>query len=136
FSVFLRIDVDRYPAFLFSGLLPWIWFATSLQQGVTCILDGAGFITRAQFPAEVLPVVTVTTNAANFLLSLPVLFVFLLAFRIELGWPLLVLPLLMAVEYLLVLGLVLVVCALDVYFRDMQHIILHVLTLVQFLIPI
>ena len=59
FSVYFRLDMEKYPAFLFAGLLPWIWFASSLQQGVTCILDGAGLVTRSQFPAEVLPVVTV-----------------------------------------------------------------------------
>src|SRR5262245_26748859 len=62
FSVYLRVEVERYPAFLFTGLLPWIWFASSLQQGVTSILDGAPLVTRSQFPAEVLPVVALTTN--------------------------------------------------------------------------
>lgn len=136
FSVYFRLDMEKYPAFLFAGLLPWIWFASSLQQGVTCILDGAGLVTRSQFPAEVLPVVTVTTNTVNFLLTLPLLLVFLLAFRVRLGPALLALPLLIVLEYLLVLGPVLIFAALNVQFRDLQHIILHLLTVLQFLTPI
>ena len=136
FSVYFRLDMEKYPAFLFAGLLPWIWFASSLQQGVTCILDGAGLVTRSQFPAEVLPVVTLTTNTLNFLLTLPLLFVFLLAFRVKLGPALLALPLLIALEYLLALGPVLILAALNVQFRDLQHIILHLLTVLQFLTPI
>src|SRR5712692_4304877 len=85
FSLYFRLDMDKYPAFLFAGLLPWIWFASSLQQGATCILDSAGLITRSQFPAEVLPVVTLTANTINFLLTLPLLFLFLLAFRVKVG---------------------------------------------------
>ena len=107
FSVYFRLDMEKYPAFLFSGLLPWIWFSSSLQQGVTSILDGAGLVTRSQFPAEVLPVVTVTSNAVNFLLTLLLLFPFLLAFQIRLGIGLLVLPILIGIEYLLALGRVL-----------------------------
>jgi ABC-type polysaccharide/polyol phosphate export permease len=103
---------------------------------VTCILDGAGLVTRSQFPAEVLPVVTLTANTVNFLLTLPLLFLFLLAFRVRLGAPLLVLPGLIALEYVLALGLVLILAALNVYFRDLQHIILHLLTLLLFLTPI
>ena len=136
FSVYFRLDMEKYPVFLFAGLLPWIWFSSSLQQGVTCILDGAGLVTRSQFPAEVLPVVTLTTNTLNFLLTLPLLFVFLFAFRVKLGPALLALPLLIALEYLLALGPVLILAALNVQFRDLQHIILHLLTVLQFLTPI
>ena len=136
FSVYFRLDMEHYPAFLFTGLLPWLWFASSLQQGVTSILDGAGLVTRSQFPAEVLPVVTVLANTVNFLLTLPLLFAFLLAFRVQLGPPLLVLPVLIALEFLLGLGLVLIAAAVNVRFRDLQHIIVHLITVLQFLTPI
>jgi lipopolysaccharide transport system permease protein len=136
FNVYFRLDMERYPAFLFTGLLPWIWFSSSLQQGVTSILDGAGLVTRSQFPAEVLPVVTVTSNAVNFLLTLPLLLAFLFAFRVRVGTALFVLPLLVALEYVLVLGPVLMLAALDVHFRDLQHIVLHLLMILQFLTPI
>ncbi len=136
FSVYFRLDIDKYPAFLFSGLLPWIWFSSSLQQGVTCILDGAGLVTRSRFPAEVLPVVALTANTVNFLFTLPLLFVFLLAFHVTLGMPVLVLPVLIGLQYLLTLGPVLILAPANVHFRDLQHIILHLLTVGQFLTPI
>ena len=136
FSVYFRLDIERYPAFLFSGLLPWIWFSSSLQQGVTCILDGAGLVTRSRFPAEVLPVVALTSNTVNFLLTLPLLFMFLFAFHVKLGPATLALPVLIGLQYLLTLGPVLILAAANVHFRDLQHIILHLLTVAQFLTPI
>src|SRR5262249_15200381 len=114
FSVYFRVDVDMYPIFLLAGLLPWIWFASSLQQGVTSILDGACPLPRSQFPAEMLPVVTLTSNMVNFLLMLPLVVALLLAFRAAGPAPaLLALPLLIGLEYLLALGLVLILAALD-----------------------
>jgi len=136
FSVYFRLDIEHYPAFLFSGLLPWIWFSSSLQQGVTCILDGAGLVTRSRFPTEVLPIVVLTSNTANFLLTLPLLVAFLLAFHIKLGPAMLFLPVLIALQYLLTLGPVLILAATNVHFRDLQHIIVHLLTVAQFLTPI
>jgi lipopolysaccharide transport system permease protein len=136
FSVYFRVDVDRYPAFLFAGLLPWIWLSSSLLQGVTCILDGAGLVTRSRFPAEVLPVVTLTANTVNFLLTLPLLLLFLLAFRVTLGPALLALPILIGLQYALTLGPVLILAAANVYYRDLQHLIVHLLTVTQFLTPI
>ena len=136
FSVYLRLDMAAYPAFLFAGLLPWMWFSTSLQQGVTSILDGAGLVTRSQFPAEVLPVVSLVSNTVNFLLTLPLLFPFLLFYRVPVGSALAFLPLLIALEFLLALGVVLMASAVNVHFRDLQHIIVHLLTVLQFLTPV
>jgi ABC-type polysaccharide/polyol phosphate export permease len=136
FSVYFRLDMDKYPAFLFTGLVPWLWFASSVQQGVTCILDGAGLVTRSQFPAEVLPVVTLTANLINFLLTLPLLFGLLMVFHVTLGPAVLVLPILIALEYLLALACVLALSALNVHFRDLQHLILHGLMVLQFLTPV
>ena len=136
FSVYFRLDIERYPAFLFSGLLSWIWFSSSLLQGVTCILDGAGLVTRSRFPAEVLPVVALTSNTVNFLLTLPLLVAFLLVFHIKLGPALLYLPVLIGLQYLLTLGPVLILAAANVHFRDLQHLIVHLLTVAQFLTPI
>src|SRR5262245_37137804 len=136
FAVYFRIDLPAYPAFLFSGLLPWLWFSSSLQQGATSILDGTSLVTRSQFPAEVLPVVCVIANAANFLLTLPMLFAFLLAFGVPLGPSLVVLPLLIVLEGMLALGVALIVAAVNVHFRDLQHIIVHLLTVLQFLTPV
>ena len=136
FSVYLRVEVERYPAFLFTGLLPWIWLSSALQQAVTSILDGAPLVTRSQFPAEVLPVVALTTSTVNFILTLPFLFLLLLLFGVRPGPHALWLPALMALQYLLLLGLALLVAALNVYYRDLQHILLHVLTVLQFLTPV
>jgi lipopolysaccharide transport system permease protein len=136
FSVYLRIDMENYPAFLFSGLLPWMWLSSSLQQGVTSILDNAGLVTRSQFPTEVLPVVTLTANTVNFLFTLPLVFVFLVVFQVPLGLPLLLLPALVVLQYLLALGLVLILSAVNIYYRDLQHIIVHLLTVLQFLTPV
>ena len=136
FAVYFRIDLPHYPAFLFSGLLPWLWFASSLQQGVTCILEGTSLVTRTQFPAEVLPIATLVANTVNFVLTLPLLFAFLLAFGLPVGRPLLALPILIVIEFVLGLGLVLILAAANVYFRDLQHLITHLLMVLLFLTPV
>ena len=32
FTVYLRIEMASYPVFLFTGLLPWIWFSSALDE--------------------------------------------------------------------------------------------------------
>jgi ABC-type polysaccharide/polyol phosphate export permease len=136
FSVYMRMDMDHYAAFLLCGLLPWIWFSSSLLVGTTSIIDGAGLIKKVFFPPQVLPTVTVIANFVNFLLSLPLLFGVLLLFGVTLGVGLLALPLIMAMQFALTLGLTLIVAAASVRYRDIPPILTHLLTFWFFLTPI
>src|SRR5262249_1676807 len=86
FSVYMRMAIEHYAVFLLSGLLPWIWFASSLMMGTTSIIEGGSLIKKVFLPPQVLPTVTVISNFANFLLSLPLLFGMLLLFGVTPGW--------------------------------------------------
>jgi ABC-type polysaccharide/polyol phosphate export permease len=136
FSVYFRINIPNYPVFLLSGLLPWLWFSSSIQQGTGSIVDGSTFIGRTLLPSEILPVASILTNMMNFIFSLPLLLIFLTLFRVDLGWSLLTLPVIMLPQLLLSLGLVFLIATYNVFFRDLQYLITHLLTLLFFTVPI
>jgi ABC-type polysaccharide/polyol phosphate export permease len=136
FSVYIRNEIERYPAFLLCGILPWIWFSSALLLGTTAIIEGGSLLKKVFFPPQVLPTVTVIATFINFLLSLPLLFGMLLLFGVTLGWSLLALPLIMAVQFALTLGLTLIISAVSVRYRDIPPILGHVLTFWFFLTPI
>ena len=136
FSIYMRMSMERYAAFLLCGLLPWIWLSSSLLMGATSIVDGGSLLKKVFFPPQVLPTVTVLANFVNFLLSVPVLFAMLLLYGVQLGLALLVLPLIMATQFALTLGLTLLVSAASVRYRDIPHILGHLLTFWFFLSPI
>ena len=52
-------DLDNYALFLFCGLLPWTWFASSLLEASGALISGGNLIKKVLFPAEVLPIVSV-----------------------------------------------------------------------------
>ena len=136
FSIFLRIRVESYPVFLFCGLLPWVCFSTSILEGADAIIRGSDLITRALFPPQVLPSVTVFSNLFNFILSLPILFIFLLLFKIKIGIALIALPIVMIVQAVITMGLVLMFSALNVHFRDVRHILGNLIMMWFFATPI
>ena len=136
FSVYIRINTEHYAAFLLCGLLPWIWLSSSLLTGTTAIIEGGALLKKVFFPPQVLPAVTVLVNFVNFLFSLPLLFGLLLLFQVTFGWALLALPLIMAAQFALTLGLTLIVSAASVRYRDIPPILGHVLTFWFFLTPI
>ncbi len=136
FKVYMRFEMEDYGAFMFSGLLPWLWFSTSLTEGANSIVSSGGLITKAMFPPEVLPVVAVLSNCANFVLSLPMLFLVFLFVGVPIGPALVALPAVMAVQILLTLGAVFLLSALNVQYRDVQHLLANFLTFWFFLCPI
>ena len=127
--------VDPYFIFLFCGILPWTAFSSSLLESSGVLIAGGNLIKKVLFPAEVLPVVTVLANLVQFLLGLPILLLFL-AVTGHLSPTALLIPVPMAVQLLLTLGLALFVSALTVHFRDVQNILSHVLHLWFFATPV
>lgn len=130
-------DLDPYAVFLFCGLLPWTWFASSLSDGATVLILNGNLIKKVLFPVEILPVVSVLSNMVHFLFGLPVLMAFLMFYSIqppliELAW----FPLVLAVQFILTLGLVMVLASLTVHFRDIKDLLANVLTLWFFGSPI
>ncbi|MGE5126236.1 MAG: ABC transporter permease [Betaproteobacteria bacterium] len=127
--------IQPYFLFLFCGILPWTWFQASLAESAGVIIASGNLIKKVLFPAEVLPTVTVLANLVHFLLGLPILAA-VLAYEGKLGWLALALPLPMLVQFVLSLGLALLLSALTVHFRDIQNILGHVLHLWFFATPV
>jgi len=129
--------IEHYPLFMFCGLLPWTWFASSLTESSGVLISGGNLIKKVLFPAEILPIVTVTANMIHFFLALPILVIFLIAYRAPLTvGELLCFPLVVAVQFVFTLGCALILAALTVHFRDIKDILSNVLTLWFFATPI
>ncbi|WP_197029285.1 ABC transporter permease [Alicyclobacillus macrosporangiidus] len=123
FSTVMKIDIENFQIFLLTNLLPWTFFQTSLSSASTSIVNNANLVKKVYFPREILPLSVVTSNFINFLLSLVVLLVGYIIFRVPLGIALIYLPLVLAVEYLFTAGLSLFLAAMTTYFRDIEHIV-------------
>ena len=136
FSVYFRIQMEHYAVFMFTGLLPWVFFSSSLNEGAGAITEGGSLVTKVMFPLQVLPAVKVMANFVNYLLSLPILFAFYLADGVHLGWGLLAFFAVGAVHLIFTYALALLLSAANVFLRDTKHVVNNLLTLWFFLTPI
>lgn len=137
FKYFIRFDqVEHYTVFVFCGLLPWLWFSSALSEGASSIASSGHLITKSMFPAQVLPFVVVSTSLVNYLLSLPLLFVFMFFSGSSFSLSILLLPFIVLIQFVLLYGLALALAALNVFYRDIQHLLGNLLTLLFFLTPI
>ena len=124
FSVIMKSSIDNFYLFLFVGLIPWIFFATSLTGGAGCILSQKDMVNKIYFPREVLPIAYVTSSFVNMLYTFIVFFavLFLSGYGVN-GQALIFLPIVMLTEYVFALAIGLLASGVTVYFRDMEHLL-------------
>lgn len=137
FSVLLKaVSIDHYPLFLLSGLVTWVFFQGALQTSCTSLLGQASLVKQVRFPRQLLPFAVVATNAVTLLVMLAVIVPVNLIVVPETrstfwaGLPL-VLPLVA-----LAAGIALVLAALTVIFRDVEHLLTAILLPWFFLTPV
>lgn len=124
FSVIMKNGIEKYYIYLFVGLVPWIFFSTSVTGGANSILSSKEMVKKIYFPREVLPISVVTSGFINMLFCFVIIFAALFISGIGINpVALLFLPIIMIVEYFLALGFALLSSALTVYFRDLEYIL-------------
>ncbi len=136
FSVFLQQQIPHYTYFMFVGLLPWLWFSAALGTGTSSLSGKRDLLTRVKFPPQVLPAVTILSELCNYLLALPLMIALGLASHVVPGPAALLLPLIVLVQALFTVAVVLATSALNVFYRDLPHVLGNVLTLWFFLVPV
>jgi lipopolysaccharide transport system permease protein len=136
FSVYMRQQIEHYTYFMFIGLLPWIWFSSSVSGGASSISDRRDLLTKVRFPAQVLPASVVATNFCNFLLSMPLLIVLGLFLGRWPTWHIVAFPLVVLTQLCVTLALAYLVSAINVTFRDLQQLVTNLLMMWFFITPI
>ncbi len=125
-----------YAIFLFVGLLPWTFFSTVLTSGASSIVANAGIVKKVALPVQLLPASAVLSALVNFLLTLVVLAVVLAVFGPRHAEGLIYVPVLIVVQLVMGMGLAYLLAALNVFFRDVQHILGVLLMAWYFLTPV
>lgn len=137
FSVIVRNDLEQFYVYMITGMVPWLFFDMALRQGTCCVRYQGELVKKIYFPREVLPIACVTSNFINMLFCFLIVFIVLLISGVGVRLQVLVwLPLVMGIEYLLVLGFTLLVSAGTVYLKDLEHIVSVLLMAWIYLTPI
>jgi lipopolysaccharide transport system permease protein len=135
FTKVVRLQISHYPEFVFSGLIAWSWFSSGVIGSSTSLYGGRHLVFRPRFPAIVLPAVAVVVPLVDVLLALPVLFV-MLALSTGLSASLLLLPLLLAIQLVLMCGIGWIVAAGSVFLRDVQNLTAVAVTILFYMTPV
>lgn len=136
FPYIMRIKVENYLIYLITGIIPWTFFTSSINMGMTSILSNADIIKKVYFPRIILPISTVTSCLVNFLISCIIILLFCLGSGLGISIHILWLPLIVVIQYVMLLGFTFVLSAIEMYMRDIEHIVNFVLSMAFYVTPI
>jgi lipopolysaccharide transport system permease protein len=142
FAIFLG-NIARVPSngvpyilFLYSGLLPWIYFSNAVSTSSHSLIASAHMITKVYFPRSIVPIAAVLVRLSDFLVASAILVVLMIYYGQSLTWTILLTPLLILHLTLLALGLSLWFAALNVKYRDVGTVLPVVMQLWMFASPV
>jgi len=136
FQRVIPLKIDAYPAFVFSALLPWSWFSSCLNSSGNLFISNRSLMWRPNFAPANLIIVNTLSNLFIYLMELPILLGVLVLYGRDMTLTLLIVPLLILIQGILIVGLGMIIATLNVFYRDVQHIVSVALMLLFYLTPI
>lgn len=110
-----------YIVFLLSALLPWMWFNGAVGDCTRAFLREAKLIRSTKIPRTIWVARLVLSKGIEFLASIPVLILFAILFGAQLQWEVVFFPLAIIMQFVLIMGVGLIIAPLVVFFRDLER---------------
>lgn len=136
FQVILKSDIENYTVYLCCGLIPWQYFSNTVLRGAAVMIDNGNIIKKVYFPREILPISVATSEGINFLIATIIILGFVIFGGIGLSFNILWYFLILAIQYIILVGIALIVSSLTVYFRDLLHLLGVFMQLLFYATPI
>jgi lipopolysaccharide transport system permease protein len=125
-----------YVLFAFAGMIAWTTFSNILSRATLAITNNSHILSRIYFPRLILPLSSTAASIVDLAVSLGLMLVMLLIYRVWPGWGILLLPVWLLILVTLSLGLGLITGSLMVRYRDIGHVVPVALQLGLFITPV
>jgi len=125
-----------YPIFYYSALLPWMYFAASLQNATNTIVENQRLVTKVYFPRLALPLSAVLSGLADFGVSFLMFLAMLIYYGTRISAAVIWLPVFLLLAVLTALGVGLWLSALNAMYRDVRYVVPFLVQFWMFASPV
>lgn len=132
----LPSDGVPYSLLVFSGMLPWFFFSSSVSDSSSSLISNANLLSKVYFPRILVPASAVLVAVVDLTFSALLLIPLMLYFGVYPSWRLILLPFFLFVGFSSALGIGLWFSALNVKYRDFQFVVPFVVQFGLYLSPI
>jgi ABC-type polysaccharide/polyol phosphate export permease len=121
-----------YPVYAFCGLTAWNFVASALRFSVMSLTGNANLVTKVYFPREIFPFASVLVCLVDFAIAALLLVVMMAYYGIGVSWPILFLPVVVAVHVVLTAAVALLLSMGNLFYRDVKYVFEIVLSVWMF----
>jgi lipopolysaccharide transport system permease protein len=125
-----------YALLVYAGLMPWQFFSSCLTNSANSLISNSNLVSKVYFPRLIVPASTMMVAFVDFLIRFAILIGLMIWYRYIPGWQIATLPLFVLMAFLASLGPGLWITALNVKYRDFQHIIPFVVQFGMYVSPV
>jgi ABC-type polysaccharide/polyol phosphate export permease len=125
-----------YVLFAFVGTAAWSYHSSAVTSGTESLVENSSLVTKIYFPKLVSPLASCLTPLVDLAISLVLLAVLLPIYGVNPGWPLLALPVGLALQMLISFAFSLWFGALNVRYRDVRYVVRFGIQLWLFISPV
>lgn len=136
FPYIMRVKTDNYLQYLITGIIPWTFFTTVLNQGMITVRMNAGIIKKVYFPREILPISVALSGLVNFFISCIIILLFCIFGGVGISWHLALLPVFAIIQFFLTLGIVMALSAINIYVKDTEYLVNFLVNMLFYGTPI
>ena len=129
-------DGIPYPIFVYTGLLPWTYFANALTSASNSLVGNARLVTKVYFPRLMIPMGAAIAGLLDLVIGGSVLGILMVYYSVIPPAAVLLFPLLVFFTFLLAVGVGLWLSALNVQFRDVKYVIPFAVQIWLFCTPV
>jgi len=132
----LPSDGIPYPILVFSGMLPWQFFASALSDCSNSLVGNAHLLSKVYFPRLIVPIAAITVSFVDLLVSGMILLGLMAWYNFVPSWRILTLPLFVLIAAIAAMGVGLWMAGLNVKYRDFRFILPFILQFGLYISPV
>ena len=129
-------DGIPYPIFSYAALIPWTYFANTLNASGSSLITNTGIFTKVYFPRLVIPLTPVISKLVDFVISFVLLVFLMFWYQYTPSWKLLLLPLFILLMVVTATGLGCWTSALAIQYRDVRFGLTFITPLLMYAAPV
>jgi ABC-2 type transport system permease protein len=136
FANIFRFDIKSFPAYYLTGSMIFNFFIEATNNSMGSIIGAGGLIKKVYIPKYIFPLEKCLFAFVNMLFSLFAVAVVFIITKVDINWTIILFPIPMLYTFMFALGMGLFLSALNLFFRDTEHLYGVLTTAWMFLTPI
>ena len=129
-------DGYPYPVFVFSGLLAWNFFSSSISSSGVSLITASNLVSKVYFPRIIIPISSIGVSMVDFLISAVLLLIMMIIYSQSITWSILLLPFFLLGLMTLSIGLGSWLASITVVYRDFRYVIAYLVQIWMYMTPV